>query len=70
VGSGTVSNASRAAGSACIAERRVIELIDQGSIKTPFMKFGDTVRMRAGAFDGPSPFGEIHQQTVPLANKD
>jgi fumarylacetoacetate (FAA) hydrolase len=70
VGSGTVSNVARTAGSACISERRVIELIDQGSIKTPFMKFGDTVRMRAGAFDGPSPFGEIHQQTVRLANKD
>jgi fumarylacetoacetate (FAA) hydrolase len=70
VGSGTVSNVARTAGSACISERRVIELIDQGSIKTPFMKFGDTVRMRAGAFDGPSPFGEIHQQTVRLPNKD
>ncbi len=67
VGSGTISNQSRAAGSACIAERRVIELIDQGSIKTSFMKFGDTVRMRAGENDGASPFGEIEQQVVKAA---
>ncbi len=66
VGSGTVSNVARDAGSACIAERRAIELIDQGSIKTPFMKFGDTVRMRAGAPEGPWPFGEIAQRVVPL----
>jgi fumarylacetoacetate (FAA) hydrolase len=66
VGSGTVSNAARAAGSACISERRAIELIDQGSIETPFMKFGDTVRMRAGVPEGPWPFGEIAQRVVPL----
>lgn len=66
VGSGTVSNVDRAAGSACISERRMIELIDEGSIRTPFMKFGDTVRMRAGAPAGPWPFGEIAQRVVPL----
>jgi naringenin degradation protein FdeI len=65
VGSGTVSNASRAAGSACIAERRVIEKIDLGDIRTGFMHFGDTVRMQA-LFDngGPGPFGEILQRVV------
>jgi fumarylacetoacetate (FAA) hydrolase len=70
VGSGTVSNVARAAGCACISERRVIELIDEGSVKTPFMKFGDTVRMRAGAFDGLSPFGDIDQRIVPLADQN
>lgn len=64
VGSGTVSNISRTAGSACISERRVIELIDHGSITTRFMRFGDTVRMRAGSLAGPWPFGEIHQRVV------
>jgi fumarylacetoacetate (FAA) hydrolase len=64
VGSGTVSNFARMAGSACISERRVIELIDQGAIKTSFMKFGDTVRMRAGSPEGPWPFGEINQHVV------
>jgi fumarylacetoacetate (FAA) hydrolase len=65
VGSGTVSNVSRAAGSACIAERRVIEKIDQGEIRTGFMKFGDRVRMQAVFEDGrPGPFGVIEQRVV------
>ena len=66
VGSGTVSNVSRAAGSACIAERRVIEKIDHGEIRTGFMKFGDRVRLQAMFDDGrPGPFGTIDQQVVP-----
>ncbi|MFO1340472.1 MAG: fumarylacetoacetate hydrolase family protein [Burkholderiaceae bacterium] len=65
VGSGTVSNQSRAAGSACIAERRVIEKIDQGAVHTGFMRFGDRVRMHACFDDGrPGPFGTIDQQVV------
>jgi fumarylacetoacetate (FAA) hydrolase len=65
VGSGTVSNKSRAAGSACIAERRVIEKIDLGDIKTGFMKFGDRVRMQAKYDDGrDGPFGVIEQRVV------
>jgi fumarylacetoacetate (FAA) hydrolase len=65
VGSGTVSNVSRLAGSACIAERRVIEKIDQGEIRTGFMKFGDRVRMQAVFDDGrPGPFGVIDQRVV------
>ena len=66
VGSGTVSNVLRAAGSACIAERRVIEKIDQGEIRTGFMRFGDRVRMQARFDDGADgPFGVIEQQVVP-----
>ena len=64
VGSGTVSNAARAAGSACIAERRVIEIIEQGAPGTDYMRFGDTVRMRARAPDGAAPFGTIEQRVV------
>ncbi|MGS5090028.1 fumarylacetoacetate hydrolase family protein [Hydrogenophaga sp. A37] len=65
VGSGTVSNVSRSAGSACIAERRVIEKIDQGEIRTGFMKFGDRVRMQALFDDGRAgPFGVIQQRVV------
>lgn len=65
VGSGTVSNASRNAGSACIAERRVIEKIDLGEIRTGFMKFGDRVRMQAKFGDGrDGPFGTIDQRVV------
>jgi fumarylacetoacetate (FAA) hydrolase len=70
VGSGTVSNVDRAAGSACIAERRVIELLDQGEAKTPFMRFGERVRMRALAPDGSAPFGVIDQHVVPSADSN
>ncbi|MFS2214718.1 fumarylacetoacetate hydrolase family protein [Telluria sp. Tellsp104] len=64
VGSGTVSNADRAAGSACIAERRVIEIIDHGEPRTQFMRFGDRVRMCARGADGAAPFGVIDQRVV------
>jgi fumarylacetoacetate (FAA) hydrolase len=65
IGSGTVSNIDRAAGSACIAERRVIEILDQGEARTPFMRFGERVRMQARAADGSTPFGSIDQRVVP-----
>lgn len=61
VGSGTVSNADRGAGSACIAERRVIEILDHGAARTGFMRFGDRVRMRARTGAGDTPFGAIEQ---------
>lgn len=64
VGSGTVSNADRAVGSACIAERRVIEIIDRGEPRTGFMRFGDRVRMRARGAAGDAPFGVIEQRVV------
>lgn len=65
IGSGTVSNAARSAGSACIAERRVIEMIDEGAARTPFMRFGDRVRMQARFDDGQAgPFGVIDQRVV------
>jgi fumarylacetoacetate (FAA) hydrolase len=68
IGSGTVSNVARAAGSACIAERRVIEKIDQGEIRTGFMHFGDEVRMQAYYEDGrPGPFGIVQQRVVRAA---
>lgn len=65
IGSGTVSNVQRSAGSACIAERRVIEKIDLGEIRTGFMHFGDCVRMQARFADGrDGPFGTIDQRVV------
>ncbi|MET3497166.1 fumarylacetoacetate hydrolase family protein [Variovorax boronicumulans] len=65
VGSGTVSNKARSAGSACIAERRVIEKIDSGEIRTGFMRFGDQVRLFARYDDGrEGPFGVIQQRVV------
>jgi fumarylacetoacetate (FAA) hydrolase len=66
IGSGTVSNENfREVGSSCIAERRGIEIVDEGAAKTEFMKFGDTVRMEARTADGATPFGAIDQKVVP-----
>lgn len=65
IGSGTVSNVDRAAGSACIAEKRVLEILDQGKPTTSFMRFGDRVRMQARLEDGSdAPFGTIEQCVV------
>ncbi len=66
IGSGTVSNANfREVGSSCIAERRGIEMLDQGSAQTAFMRFGDTVRMESRLRDGGLLFGAIDQRVVP-----
>jgi fumarylacetoacetate (FAA) hydrolase len=68
IGSGTVSNIERAAGSACISERRVIEMIDGGEARTPFMRFGDRVSMAARDAAGATPFGIIDQKVVRMPN--
>ncbi len=61
VGSGTVSNRDRTAGSACIAERRMLEQIENGVASTPFLKFGDRVRIEMKDANGHSIFGAIDQ---------
>jgi fumarylacetoacetate (FAA) hydrolase len=70
IGSGTVSNADRNAGSACISERRAIEMIDSGRIHTAFMRFGDEVRMEARAASGEAVFGAIRQRVVQYTSQD
>jgi fumarylacetoacetate (FAA) hydrolase len=68
IGSGTVSNANfREVGSSCIAERRGIELLDHGAPSTPYMAFGDRVRMECRDRSGASVFGAIDQRVVPAA---
>ncbi len=64
VGSGTVSNKSGNVGSACIAERRTLETIESGKPTTPFMKFGDRVRIEMRDAAGQSIFGAIDQHVV------
>lgn len=64
VGSGTVSNADRSRGISCLAEIRMIETIDHGAPKTPFMKVGDRIAIEAVLPDGSSPFGRIEQTVV------
>lgn len=64
IGSGTVSNRNRDVGSACIAERRAIEMIASGAPVTSFMRFGDRVRMEARGADGSLLFGPIEQRVA------
>lgn len=64
VGSGTVANKDRSAGSSCIAERRMIETIAHGKPTTPFMRFGDRIRIEMLDAHGKSIFGAIDQQVV------
>jgi fumarylacetoacetate (FAA) hydrolase len=79
VGSGTVSNtldggpgkpvAEGGAGYSCIAEIRTIETIEKGSPSTPFMRFGDHVRIEMKDRAGRSIFGAI-EQTVEKYEKE
>ena len=64
VGSGTVSNEDRARGSSCLAEQRMIEKIDTGEFKTPFMTAGDTIKIEMFDKSGETIFGTIDQKVV------
>ena len=64
IGSGTVSNEDRSRGSSCLAEKRMIEKIDTGEFKTPFMQDGDEVKIRVHNESGECLFGEIQQKVV------
>ena len=64
VGSGTVSNLDRSTGSSCLAERRTLEVLENGSARTPFLSFGDRVRIEMRDATGASLFGEIHQRVA------
>jgi fumarylacetoacetate (FAA) hydrolase len=64
IGSGTVSNADRSVGSACISERRAIETIAEGAPRTGFMHFGDRIRMEVRGPNDDVLFGAIDQRVV------
>jgi fumarylacetoacetate (FAA) hydrolase len=71
VGSGTVSNkldggpgrpvGDGGVGYSCIAEIRTVEAIATGQARTPFLQFGDTVRIEMHDAHGHSIFGAIEQ---------
>jgi fumarylacetoacetate (FAA) hydrolase len=61
IGSGTVSNKDASRGYSCIAEKRCLEMIDVGEAVTPFMQFGDTIRIEMLDEAGKSIFGAIEQ---------
>jgi fumarylacetoacetate (FAA) hydrolase len=64
LGAGTVANRDRQRGSSCLAERRTLEVLEYGSARTPFLKFGDRVRIEMLAENGASIFGALDQQVV------
>jgi fumarylacetoacetate (FAA) hydrolase len=64
VGSGTISNYDRSLGSCCLAEVRMLETVAHGKPSTPFMSFGDRVRIEMFDSRGKSIFGAIDQRVV------
>lgn len=67
IGSGTVSNVDRSKGHSCIVEKRMLEKLEHGESKTPFMKYGDTVKIEMLDRHGKSIFGAIEQKVAPYA---
>jgi len=65
VGSGTIANKDESRGASCLAERRTLETIAHGKPSTPFLKFGDTVRIEMLDCQGRSIFGAIEQTVHP-----
>ena len=79
IGSGTVSNrdtdggpgkpvAEGGLGYSCIAEVRMVEKIQQGEMKTGFLKDGDVVRIDVHDDKGHTIFGAIEQSVVTNGN--
>jgi fumarylacetoacetate (FAA) hydrolase len=66
VGSGAVSNKDASRGYSCIAEQRCLETIEHGAAVTPFMRFGDTIRIEMLDEGGKTIFGAIEQKVAPL----
>lgn len=62
VGSGTVANEDTGKGASCFAELRTVETLRDGKPSTPFMRFGDTVRIEMLDRAGTSIFGAIEQR--------
>ena len=64
VGSGTISNRDRSVGSSCLQERRMIEKIETGEFRTPFLQYGDAVRIEMLDANGTTVFGAIEQRVT------
>jgi fumarylacetoacetate (FAA) hydrolase len=64
IGSGTVSNEDMKKGSSCLAEKRMLEKIHEGVIKTPFMKIGDTIKIEMLDREERNIFGTIFQRVA------
>ena len=64
VGSGTIANEDTSKGASCLAEQRTVETLRDGKASTPFLSFGDTVRIEVTDASGASIFGAIEQAIV------
>jgi fumarylacetoacetate (FAA) hydrolase len=62
VGSGTIANQDTSKGASCFAEKRTVETLELGKPLTPFMSFGDVVRIEMLDREGHSIFGAIEQR--------
>ncbi|MDI3258602.1 MAG: fumarylacetoacetate hydrolase family protein [Sinobacteraceae bacterium] len=78
IGSGTVSNrgpdggpgapiAEGGVGYSCLAELRAVETLRHGAPRTPFLKWGDRVRIEMLDETGRSIFGAIDQRVAPVS---
>ncbi|RAP58386.1 fumarylacetoacetate hydrolase family protein [Oleiagrimonas sp. MCCC 1A03011] len=66
VGSGTIANEDTSKGASCLAEQRTVEKLRDGEPKTPFLKYGDRVRIEITDKEGKSIFGAIEQTVAPM----
>ena len=67
VGTGTISNQDKATGYACLMEKRLVEQVEEGAAKSPFLAFGDAVRIEMFDAHGATVFGAIEQWVEPYA---
>jgi fumarylacetoacetate (FAA) hydrolase len=67
VGSGTVANQDTSLGASCFAEKRTVETLEHGKPLTPFMKYGDVVRIEMRSRNGEDIFGAIEQRIEPAS---
>jgi fumarylacetoacetate (FAA) hydrolase len=65
VGSGTIANQDTSRGASCLAEQRTVETLRDGKPSTPFLKFGDRLKIDITDASGDSIFGSIEQQITP-----
>ncbi|MFC4764002.1 fumarylacetoacetate hydrolase family protein [Dyella koreensis] len=66
VGSGTIANEDTSKGASCLAEQRTVETLRDGKPSTPFLKYGDTVRIDITDARNVSIFGAIEQEIESL----
>ena len=67
IGSGTVSNRDRSRGSSCLVEIQMLETVERSKSTTPYMRFGDRVRIEMFDKQGCSIFGAIEQAVQPYS---